>query len=69
MVAAAISEGGERQYYDRPKYVELTLDLAETILGVSRFDRRQLRMRKKPKDYIEELKLERSVRLSQNLRL
>jgi len=47
------------RYYDDEKYVEMVLDVAETILGVFGFDRRKLGFQSKPKDFLEELKLER----------
>jgi len=48
------------QSYDRDKYVELVLDVAETVLGTFGFNRKQLGFRAKPKNSIEELELERS---------
>jgi len=45
------------QHYDREKYVELALDVAETILGVFGFNRKQPGFKSKPKSYVEELNL------------
>jgi hypothetical protein len=50
----------ERQYYDRDKYVELVLDVAETVLGIFGFDRGNLGLGGKPRNFLEELKLDRS---------
>jgi len=47
------------QHYDKEKYVELALDVAETVLGVFGFNRKQLGFKSKPKNYVEELNLER----------
>jgi hypothetical protein len=33
---------GSHQYYDGDKYVELVLDIAETVLGVLGFSRKKL---------------------------
>ncbi|MEM3079441.1 MAG: DNA polymerase domain-containing protein, partial [Thermoproteota archaeon] len=46
------------QRYDRDKYVEIILDAAETILGNFGFNRRSLGFGMKPRNFIEELKLE-----------
>ena len=43
VVPAATLHGGHK-YYDRDKYVELILDVAETVLGVFGFNRKQFRI-------------------------
>ena len=47
------------QRYDREKYVELALDVAETVLGPFGFTRRDLGFKAKPRNYLEELNFER----------
>ena len=48
------------QHYDRDKYIEMLLDAAETILGTFGFNRRSLGLVMKTRNFIEELRLERS---------
>ena len=48
------------QFYDRDKYVQLVLDVAETILGAFGFNREQLGETIKTRDYLEEIGIERS---------
>jgi hypothetical protein len=50
----------EDMYYDRDKYTEMVLDVAETVLGVFGFDREQLGIKKKPRNYLEELRNDRT---------
>lgn len=59
VIPATIMDSGH-QYYDRDKYVELVLDVAETVLSVFGFSRKQLGVGMKPKDYIEKIRIERS---------
>jgi len=59
VVPAAILDSRHR-FFDREKYVQLALDVAETVLGVFGFSRGDLGLGAKPKDYIEEIKMERS---------
>jgi DNA polymerase elongation subunit (family B) len=47
-------------HYDREKYTEMILDAAETILGVFGFNSNQLGIKKKPRNYLEEFKNERT---------
>jgi len=47
------------QHYDKEKYVELALDVAETVLGPFGFSRRDLGFKAKPRNYLEELNFER----------
>jgi len=42
--AAIIDEN--HKYYDQDKYAELVLDLAETILGTFRFERKKVKSKK-----------------------
>ena len=60
VVPAALFDG-EHGYYDREKYVELVLDVAETVLGTFGFKGTHLGTGRKPKDYVEELKFEREL--------
>jgi len=48
------------QHYDREKYMELVLDVSETILGAFVFDRNTFGFKSKPRNYLEELNLERT---------
>jgi hypothetical protein len=50
----------EDMYYDRDKYTVMVLDVAETILGVFGFNRDQLGFKKKPRNYLEELRNDRT---------
>jgi len=56
------------QHYDRDKYVELVLDVAETVLGPFDFSRKQLGFAAKPKDYIQDLSMERSQEIISELK-
>jgi len=47
-------------YYDREKYLEMVLDVAETSLSIFGFNREQLGFRSKSKNFLEELNRERS---------
>ena len=47
-------------HYDRGKYAELVLDVAETVLGVFGFNRKQLGFRRKPNSRLEQLRIEQS---------
>jgi len=62
VVPASIMNDGHR-HYDEEEYVEMVLDAAETILGVFGFDRRKLGFQSKPKDFLEELRLDRNQEL------
>ena len=59
VVPAAILDENHK-YYDQDKYAELVLDLAETILGIFGFERKQLRIGPKSRNYLDELRFERS---------
>ena len=67
VVPASIMNSGHK-YYDVNKYVDMVLDAAETILGVFGFDRRKLGFETKPRDFLEELRLEREQELMSELR-
>jgi hypothetical protein len=45
--------------YDRDKYAEMLLDVAESILGVFGFTRTQLGFQSHPRNFLEELRSER----------
>ena len=51
---------GNHKYYDRDKYAELVLDVAETVLGTFGFKRKHLGVRPRAKSYLDELQFERS---------
>ncbi len=51
-VIPASALGNDQHYYDREKYLEMALDVAETVLGVFGFDRRQLGFRPTSKDFL-----------------
>ena len=46
--------------YDRNKYAEMLLDVAESILGVFGFSRTQLGFQSRPRNFLEELQGERA---------
>jgi len=48
----------KRNYYDREKYVEMVLDVAETILGTFGFDRKQFGFQPKARNFREEIRRE-----------
>jgi DNA polymerase elongation subunit (family B) len=58
-VTPAEALDGCNQHYDRDKYIEMILDVAETILGTFGFNRKSLGFGMKPRNFIEELRLER----------
>jgi DNA polymerase elongation subunit (family B) len=58
-VASRVLLENGRQYYDRDKYTMLALDVAETVLGVFGFNRKQLGFERKS-SYMEEFRLMRS---------
>jgi hypothetical protein len=47
-----------QNYYDGEKYVEMVLDVAETVLGVFGFDTKNFGFRSKPRNYLEEIRTE-----------
>ena len=58
----SITGGGSnelRTICDTDKYVEMLLDVAESILGVFGFSRAQLGFQRRPKSFLEELRGER----------
>ena len=58
MPAAMINH--EHHRYDKEKYADMLLDVAETILGPFGFSRHQLGGRARMRSYLEELRLERA---------
>jgi len=58
---------GDHHYVDREKYGEILMDVAETILGWNGFTRTQLGIRPKPRDFLEEIRMERAQDLIHEL--
>ena len=67
VIPAELMEDAD-QYYDKNKYVQLVLDVAETILGVFGFSRKRLGEMMKPRDHLEEIRIERSTQRLAELR-
>ncbi|MFQ5999079.1 MAG: DNA polymerase domain-containing protein, partial [Candidatus Bathyarchaeia archaeon] len=59
---------GDHYYYDREKYGEILLDIAETILGWNGFKRGRFGVKPKPKNFLEELRREKQQELILELR-
>lgn len=55
------------QYYDREKYLEMVLDVAETVLGIFGFDRKQLGFEPRTKSFLEEIYHEREQEIISEL--
>lgn len=66
VVPASILNSGHR-YYDRQKYLELVLDVADTVLGVFGFSRKHLGFTLRSKDYVEEIYREREQEILSEL--
>ena len=49
---------GAHHHYDREKYQEMLLDVAETVLGWKGFTREKLGFKAKPKSFVEEIREE-----------
>jgi DNA polymerase elongation subunit (family B) len=54
-----ISAAELAETYDAEKYAEMTLDVAESILGVFGFSRTQLGFKRRQRNFLEELRGER----------
>jgi hypothetical protein len=58
---------GDNQYYDREKYVEMALDVAETVSGIFGFSRKDFGYKPAPKNFIEEIYHEREQEIISEL--
>jgi len=54
-------------YYDREKYLEMVLDVAETILSTFGFNRKHLGFKPGPKSFLEEIRRERGQEILSEL--
>lgn len=58
VIPASVLNNGHH-YYDREKYLEMVLDVAETVLGVFGFNRKHLGFKPHSKDFLKEIYWER----------
>ena len=58
---------GDHHYYDREKYAEMMFDISETVLGWNGFHRGRFGIKSKPRNYLEELRMERQQELMLDL--